>query len=121
MFHSTGALVRALERSLDRLDPETSSVLKIGSGPDPHRDPFGRGFLTYFEERAELRARLARLDERSRRLLLLWYVERAPAPEIARTLGVSRVHCYRLRSQALRGLLDDAKGSGVQAVAVAHA
>jgi DNA-directed RNA polymerase specialized sigma subunit len=49
---------------------------------------------------------LRALDERERRLLILWHVIGHPVAHIARMLGISRVHCYRLQNQALQDMLD---------------
>lgn len=73
---------------------------------DPHAEPFGRGFLTGLDERSELARLLDALDPRERRLLVLWFVEGYPVSAIARALGISRVHCYRLKDRALRQMLE---------------
>jgi DNA-directed RNA polymerase specialized sigma24 family protein len=69
-------------------------------------EPFRPGFLASVDRRSELLALLRRLDERSQRLLLLWFVKDRPPAEIANDLGVSRVHCYRLRNRALDEMLE---------------
>lgn len=108
MFRQPGDVIRALTRFRDCYDPATASLMLVGSSPsDPHREPFRSGFISHFDERALLVRRLARLEERARRLLILWHVEAHPVTHIAKRLGVSRVHCYRLRSRALLDMLDD--------------
>lgn len=95
-------VVRALVRFADVVDPRTGSLIVASSrGPDPEADPFRPGFLSGLEERDELVRRLERLDGRERRLLVLWYVLEWPVTSIARSLRVSRQHCYRLRRRAL--------------------
>ncbi len=46
------------------------------------------------------------LEDRDRRLLFLWYVRQLPVTEIAGALRISRRHCFRLRSQAIRRLVE---------------
>jgi DNA-directed RNA polymerase specialized sigma24 family protein len=69
--------------------------------------PFGFGFVSRIEEHAELVQKLRRLTPRERLLLLLWYTEQWPVTKIAERLGISRVHCYRVRDRALRAMLDE--------------
>ncbi len=81
-------------------------MLDLGGARDPEEEPFGPGFLTRFEERTEVDRLLQDLDPRDRQLLTLWYVEGHPVTTIARRLGISRVHCYRLRDRALRQMVE---------------
>lgn len=78
--------------------------MQFGGASDPHGEPFRKGFISNFEERAELARRLSDLDERERRLLVLWHVEGHPVARIGRMLGISRVHCYRLQKIALEAM-----------------
>lgn len=78
--------------------------LSVGAGH--RRDAFHPGLVAGLEERAELAARLRRIGPRERLLLFLWYAEEQPVTAIAQRLGVSRVHCYRLRDRALREMTD---------------
>src|SRR5437764_428144 len=65
------------------------------------------GCWSRLDEREELRRRMAdRLAERERKLLFLWYVVELRPGDVARTIRVSRVHCYRLRNDALAALCD---------------
>lgn len=73
----------------------------------PDAGPFRAGFLATIDERAELARLLASLEQRERALLLHWFVEDRPVAWIAKRLGISRVHCYRLRNRALRTMLDE--------------
>lgn len=96
----------ALERIEESGGPRSSWLISVnGTERDPDADPFRPGFLSALEMRTEILALLRRLDERSRRLLLLWFVYGRPVLEIATELRVSRVHCYRLRNQALDEML----------------
>jgi len=107
-FTSHDQVIEALRRLPAYYDPRTASVIRLprGGSGDLHSAGFRPGFIATFEERAELLRRLRRLDERARTLLVLWFVEDRSAPDIARRLNVSRVHCYRLRERALRAMLD---------------
>lgn len=105
-FSHSGDVVRALQRCRDCFDPRTTSLMIVGDVKNPHRDPFGRGFISGFEERAEVQRRLARLDDRSRALMIMWHVFGYPVAQIARKLGLSRVHCYRLERAALEIMID---------------
>lgn len=74
---------------------------------DPSTDPFRSGFLNRMDERDELARRMRRrLDGRARLLLYLWYVADLPVSRVAGRIGVSRVHCYRLRDRALNALAE---------------
>lgn len=102
MFRERRHIVHALERLEEGYGPRTASlVVADRSERDPHTDPFHPGFLSSIDRRSELIRLLRDLDERSQRLLLLWFVEGRQVTEIAATLGISRVHCYRLRDKAL--------------------
>jgi DNA-directed RNA polymerase specialized sigma subunit len=46
------------------------------------------------------------MDVRDRRLLFLWYVRQLPVADIAVELRVSRRHCFRLRGEAIRRLVE---------------
>ena len=108
MFDTPLAVAVALRRYGDCFDPRTGSLIAPSrTGHDHTGDPFQPGFLRGVEERAELARRMAaRLKPRERLLLVLWYVSDMQVTAIARHLNVSRVHCYRLRDQALRALCD---------------
>lgn len=107
MFKHPKEIVRALQRYRDCYDPRTTSLMVFGGSSDPHADPFRAGFITNFEERAVLLERLAELEDRSRRLLVLWHVAGHPVAHIARMLQISRVHCYRLADAALESMCDE--------------
>jgi len=107
-FPERSDLVRALARYGDEAGPRTGSVMFVGGAPPRSRDPFHPGVIAGLEERAELARRLHRLSDRDRLLVFLWYVEGWSVPNIAAHLGISRVHCYRVRDRALRAMLDEA-------------
>jgi len=110
-FPDRSDLVRALARYGDEAGPRTGSVMFVGGAPPRSHDPFHPGVIAGMEERAELARRLRRLNERDRLLVFLWYVEGWSVPNIAAHLGISRVHCYRVRDRALGAMLDQAKPS----------
>jgi DNA-directed RNA polymerase specialized sigma24 family protein len=106
MFRDRQHLMAALESVQNLPGPTSASVVAVGrSRRDPSGDPFHPGFLGGLEARTEVTRLLRGLDERSRRLLVLWFVQCSPVTEIARDLGISRVHCYRLRNKALDEML----------------
>jgi hypothetical protein len=112
LFATAGEFIAALRRVPECYDPRTSSMLVTRRGRGGlNAEPFHAGFVTRFEERAEVIRLLHFIDSRSRRLLVLWFVEGEPVTRIARRLHISRVHCYRLKDQALRTMLQDGKGS----------
>ena len=112
MFHNTGDLIAALREYGDVYDPKTSSVFEIARSRSADPEPFRYGFISGFEMRAEITRLLRVLDARSRTLLILWYHQGRPVAKIARLLNISRVHCYRLRDQALDKMLDESKREG---------
>lgn len=113
-FETPEDVTRALRRYSDIFDPKTGSII-MPSGPkfDPGAEPFRPGFLSWMEERAELVHRMmTRLRSRDRLLLVLWYVSDLPVAKIARSVRVSRMHCYRLRKDALGALCDEPPEGG---------
>lgn len=107
-FSDRSDLIRALARYGDEAGPRTGSLMFVGGAPPRSHDPFHPGVIAGLEERAELARRLRRLDDRDRLLVFLWYVRGWSVPNIAAHLGISRVHCYRVRDRALRAMLDEA-------------
>lgn len=114
--HRGGLDKDGLERALAQLGeapgPAGGSLVRLRERRHRiPREPFRPGFLSGIEERAEVVRRLRALEPRERLLLYLWYAEGRAVTEIAGRLGVSRVHCYRLRDRALAALaaagLDD--------------
>lgn len=67
------------------------------------------GLLESLDERSELRRRVDRLEDRERKLLFLWYVTELPVEEIARAVGVSRRHCFRVRSATIHKIVEMAE------------
>src|SRR5207244_13269127 len=106
LFAIPAGVISMLRPSRDVFDPRTTALLLVSrQGFDPSQGPFRAGFLSRLDEREELRQRMAdRLAERERKLLFLWYVVELRPGDVARTIRVSRVHCYRLRNDALAAL-----------------
>ena len=103
----------ALERIEEDPNPGSVSLISVERFErDPTADPFRPGFLASLDRRTELIELLRRLDQRSQRLLLLWFVHERPPAEIAAELRISRVHCYRLRNRALDEMLQASKVRG---------
>lgn len=95
-------IIDGLARARAFFDPKTTSLMLPGRGEfNVSSEPFRAGFLDGIEERATLARLLRILDERSQKLMLLWYVQAQPVTDIARRLSVSRVHCYRMKNKAL--------------------
>jgi DNA-directed RNA polymerase specialized sigma subunit len=112
VFHTRDQIVDALERIEEGLGTVSTSIVAVDhTKRDPDADPFHPGFLSAFERRTQVLELLRGLDERSRRLLVLWFVHGRPVGEIAGDLGISRVHCYRLRNKALDEMIDAHQGS----------
>lgn len=109
LFGSVPEVVRALVTFTDWWQPLTSSLLQVGGArrSNGYGDSIRDGLLDTIGERAELSRRIRELDERDRRILLLWYVKELPAHEVAREVGISRRQCFRRRSAALRALVDE--------------
>lgn len=111
MFRDRRHIVHALERLEEGYGPRTASLVVADRiKRDPHKEPFHPGFLSAIDRRSELIRLLRELDERSQRLLLLWFVEARPVTEIAAILRISRVHCYRLRDRALDRMIRASTG-----------
>jgi DNA-directed RNA polymerase specialized sigma24 family protein len=107
MFRTRQQLMDALARFEEYPGPGSISLISVERVKRAAiGEPFRAGFLTSVEQRSELLRLLRRLDERSQRLLLLWFVKDRPPAEVANDLGISRVHCYRLRNRALDEMLE---------------
>lgn len=108
LFETPQDIADALCKAVGFYQASSTSLMRLRRhARRPDAGPFRAGFLTAIDERAELTRLLDGLDQRSRTLLLLWFVEDRPVTGIARHLGISRVHCYRLRDKALRAMLDE--------------
>lgn len=108
VFSTPEGVAFALRRYRDVFEANTSSVIGVSRDAfDPSRGPFRSGFIAELDEREELRRRMAeRIAARERELLFLWYVADLPPTRVATSLGISRIHAYRLRNGALTALCD---------------
>jgi hypothetical protein len=109
LFPGVSDVIRALVTFTDWWQPFTSSVLQVGGArrSSGFGDGIRDGLLDTIGERSELSRRIRDLNERDRRILFLWYVRELPADEVAKEVGISRRHCFRRRSAALRALVDE--------------
>jgi hypothetical protein len=102
-------VIRALLTYTDWWQPTTSSVMQVGAMRRSGRgfaDGIPFGLISTIDIRSELSRRMNRLDERSRTLLFLWYVRQLAVSDIAKLIGTSRRHCFRLRASAVRKLVE---------------
>jgi DNA-directed RNA polymerase specialized sigma24 family protein len=105
---SAAAIVRSLVTYTDWWQPSSGSVIPVGAARRVSGDSDGLrpGLLDSLDERLELSRRMRSMDDRDRRLLFLWYVRQLPVADIALELRISRRHCFRLRSEAIRRLVE---------------
>lgn len=105
---SPSAIIRSLVSYTDWWQPSTSSVIPVGAARrgSAATDGLRPGLLESLDERTELSRRMRSMDDRDRHLLFLWYVRQLPVSDIAQELRISRRHCFRLRSGALRRLVE---------------
>jgi DNA-directed RNA polymerase specialized sigma24 family protein len=101
-------ILLALMRMRGQDEPITGSVIHVEPQTGRRRDGFRPAFVMGMDERTDLVHRFRALEPRERMLLFLWYVEGRPVTEVASRLGISRVHCYRLRAKALQTLAEAA-------------
>jgi DNA-directed RNA polymerase specialized sigma subunit len=106
-FASPDGVIRSLVRYTDWWQPSTSSIYTITGKRGDHGDGMAPGLLDSLDDRTELCRRMATLSDRERHLLFLWYVKQDDVLGIARALRISRRQCFRIRTQAIRSLVDD--------------
>jgi DNA-directed RNA polymerase specialized sigma subunit len=104
-------VIWALLTYTDWWQPSSTSILQVAAArrssdlPNGFRD----GLLDTLDERTELCRRMARLGDRDRRVLYLWYVQQLSATDIAKALHISRRQCFRLRAGAIHALVKQAE------------
>lgn len=103
-----GEVIRALVTYTDWWQPASSSVMQVGRARRMQgvSDGIPWGLLESLDERSELCRRMQLVSDRDRHVLFLWYVRQLGADEIARTLGISRRQCFRVRGNAIRKIVD---------------
>jgi hypothetical protein len=108
VFPEVRDVIRGLVTITDWWQPHTTSILQVGGARRAagYGDGIRDGLFDTIGERSELARRVRLLDERDRLILFLWYVKELPAHEVAREARISRRHCFRRRSAALRALVD---------------
>jgi DNA-directed RNA polymerase specialized sigma subunit len=106
-FPSADHVIRSLVRYTDWWQPSSASIYRITGKRSASGDGIAPGLLETLDERTELCRRMATLSDRDRHLLFLWYVKQDDVLDIARTLQISRRQCFRLRTNAIRALIDD--------------
>jgi DNA-directed RNA polymerase specialized sigma subunit len=101
-------VIRCLVTYTDWWQPVTTSVLQIAASGRKRDAPDGLrpGLVEHLEERTELCRRMEQLKARERLLLYLWYVKEAEIPQIARRVGVSQRHVFRVRAAAVKKIVD---------------
>ena len=105
---SRSDVVRCLVTYTDWWQPSSTSVLQVGPSKRAAAltDGMRPGLLESLGDRVELRRRMQCLEPRERDVLFLWYVHQLSAIDIAKTLRISRRHCFRIRAAAMRKLVD---------------
>jgi DNA-directed RNA polymerase specialized sigma subunit len=108
VLESRREVVRSLITYSDWWQPATGSVLQVAGArrDSDFGDGLRTGLVETLDERRELCRRVGQLSDRDRKLLVLWYVVQLPAQDIARTLRISRRHCFRLRASAIRRIVE---------------
>lgn len=109
MLRTPNEVIRALLTYTDWWQPNTTSVMQVGALRRSGRgftDGIPHGLISTIDIRSELSRRMNQLDERARTLLFLWYVQQLAVSDIAKMIGTSRRHCFRLRASAIRKLVD---------------
>ena len=110
------SVVRWLVRVCAPVAAPSASLVTVGRAGAGRSDPVGTGQASRAQAADALLGRFHLLEPRERELLFLWYGEDWPVTRIAAHLGISRVHCYRMRDRALQRLIDarraEEEGSG---------
>ena len=104
---SPDGVIRCLLTYTDWWQPSTGSIIQVAAArrQSEAAQGFRSGLLETMDERSELTRRAQLLGERDRRILVLWYVGQLPAEEIARSVGISRRQCFRLRAAAIQKIV----------------
>lgn len=108
MLTSVSDVVRCLTTYTDWWQPSSSSVLLVGAARRSNEagDGLSPGVLDTLDERTELIRRVVHIDERDRRILVLWYVAQAPVSTIAQHVGISSRQVFRRRARAVRRIVE---------------
>jgi DNA-directed RNA polymerase specialized sigma subunit len=108
MLSTASHVIWSLVTYTDWWQPSSASVLLVGAArrSNARSDGMHPGLLETLDERSELCRRIAKLDERERQVLFLWYVRQLPVKEIAAVLDLSARQCQRLRAKAVKTIVD---------------
>jgi hypothetical protein len=109
VLQTPDSVVWALLTYTDWWQPTTSSVIQVGAMRRTGKgftDGLPSGLISTINLRDELSRRMSLLEERHRTLLYLWYVRQLAVQDIAKAIGVSRRHCFRLRTIAIRKIVE---------------
>jgi len=108
MLCTPSEVIRCLVTYTDWWQPSTASVLQVGAARRSSEtgDGLHPGVLDSLDERTELCRRVTQLDDRSQRILFLWYVAQLPVREIARLVDLSQRQCHRIRGRAVRRMVE---------------
>jgi DNA-directed RNA polymerase specialized sigma24 family protein len=107
LLTSENEVVRCLVTYTDWWQLVSTSVLSLGPRSRGFSsDGIRPGLVETLEERMELSRRMAELPPRERGVLFLWYVGQLSATQVARGVGISRRHCFRVRARALRRIVE---------------
>lgn len=101
-------VVRCLLTYIDWWQPASGSIVLVGGARRDKgmSDGIHPGLLGHLDERTELCRRTAELKPKERRVLHLWYVAQLPVEDIAKQVGASMRHCFRIRSHAVRRIVE---------------
>jgi DNA-directed RNA polymerase specialized sigma subunit len=108
VFANRDEVIKVLSEIDYVYNPNSSSLIVLEGFKNENLsqpEPFKRGFLSGFEKRWVLRQCLSKLEARKAKLLMFWYVQTMPKWQIAKAIGVSRSHLYRLRDKALEEVI----------------
>jgi hypothetical protein len=109
VLRTPNEVVRALLTYTDWWQPNTTSVMQVGAmrrSGKGFTDGIPPGLISTIDVRTELGRRMSLLAERERTVLFHWYVRQLAVSDIAKLIGTSRRHCFRLRASAVRKLVD---------------
>ena len=107
ILDSFAAVDSALCHYQDPTAIRSSTRFDGNGGPsDPSRFPFPPALLDRLDERAELRYRVRLLAPEEQQVIARWYFSGDRPEAIARAIGRSVRHVYRVRSRAIGRLVD---------------
>jgi DNA-directed RNA polymerase specialized sigma subunit len=110
ILDSEAGVVRCLLTYTDWWQLISASVLQTGGRNRRFADDgFHPGLVETLDERMEMCRRMTELTPKERDVLFFWYVSQLPAHEIARLVKISRRQCFRIRSKAVRRIVEQGR------------